>query len=81
MEESIFKMNWVVFFIAFAIGISYVYFMVPTPNVVIKYPNPYNSGKLIYKDDSENCYKYKAEKVTCPKDKHLITPQPISAAS
>ena len=79
MKENLFRLNWIVFFIAFAIGISYVYFIVPSPKVVIKYPNPYNSSKLVYQDESDNCYKYKAEKVTCPDDNKLITPQPISA--
>lgn len=74
-----FKMHWPAFFIAFALGISYVYFMVPTPKVVIKYPNPYNSGKVTYQDDADNCYKYKSEKVKCPDDPKQIIPQPISA--
>ena len=74
-----FRIHWPVFLIAFAVGISYVYFMVPTPKVVIKYPSPYNAGKITYQDESDSCYKYKAEKVTCPKDEKLITPQPISA--
>lgn len=80
MEESVFRMHWPIFFLAFAIGISYVYFVVPKPKVVIKYPNPYNSGKITYQDASENCYKYKAEKVSCPKNTTQITPQPISAS-
>jgi hypothetical protein len=79
MKDNQFRLNWIVFFIAFAIGISYVYFIVPTPKVVIKYPNPYNSNKLVYQDESDNCYKYKAQKVKCPEDNKLITPQPISA--
>lgn len=72
-----FQIHWPAFLIAFAIGISYVYFVNPKPRVVIKYPNPYNSGKITYQDDASNCYKYKATKVSCPKEG--IIPQPISS--
>lgn len=75
-----FQLNWYVFLIAFAVGIAYVYFSVPTPKVVIKYPNPYNAGKITYKDESNTCYRYKAEKVGCPEDASKIVPQPVSSA-
>lgn len=60
-----FKMHWPAFLIAFAVGISYVYFIHPRPKVVLKYPNPYNSEKLIYQDEANSCFKYKAEAVPC----------------
>jgi hypothetical protein len=60
------------FFIAFAIGIFIVYIYNPPPRIVIKYPTPENSGKIIYKDEADVCYKYKAEKVDCPADKSII---------
>lgn len=71
-----FQLHWPAFLIAFAIGISYVYFVNPAPKVVIKYPTPYNSGKVTYQDDGEACYRYKANKVECPKEG--VIPQPIS---
>ena len=73
-----FQLHWPAFLIAFAIGISYVYFVHPAPKVVIKYPNPYNSGKITYQDNADNCYKYKATKVECPKEG--VIPQPISSS-
>ena len=73
-----FQLHWPAFLIAFAIGISYVYFVHPAPKVVIKYPNPYNSGKLTYQDNADSCYKYKATKVECPKEG--VIPQPISSS-
>lgn len=72
-----FKLHWYAFLIAFAIGIAYVYFSVPTPKIVIKYPNPYNAGKVIYQDEGKSCYKYQADKVECPSAKE-VTPQPVT---
>ena len=37
------------FIISFAIGIFLTYILTGKPTVIIKYPTPYNSGKLIYK--------------------------------
>jgi len=81
MEKEKFQLNWYAFLIAFAIGIAYIYFSVPTPKVVIKYPSPFNAGKIVYQGDEEDtCYKYSAEKIECPKDATKIVPQPVSAA-
>lgn len=65
------------FFISFAIGLLFVYVSVPAPEVVIKFPSPYNAGKITYKDKSDTCYMYKAGKVACPIEKNLIKPQPL----
>lgn len=69
--------NPLFFFLAFAVGLFIVYIFNPPPNVVVKFPSPYNAGKVVYKDSSDSCYTYKAEKVSCPKDRELIKPQPI----
>jgi hypothetical protein len=73
-----FQLNWYAFLIAFAIGITYVYFIVPPPRLVFKYPTPYNAGKVIYQDDTKACYKYNANKVSCPADEKAITKQPVN---
>ena len=73
-----FKLNWVAFLIAFACGITYVYFVVPPPKIVIKYPNPYNVDKVVYQDDTKSCYKYSADKIECPANKNEITEQPVN---
>ena len=72
-----FKPNWIAFFIAFAIGIVLVYISTPAPTVVYKFPTPYNAGKVVYRDDAQNCYKFAVDTVKCPADKSLIKPQPI----
>lgn len=66
-----------VFLISFAIGLFFVYILTPPPNVVLKFPSPYNAGKITYRDKSDACYVYKAEQVSCPTDKALIKPQPL----
>lgn len=65
------------FFISFAIGLLLVYVITPPPNIVVKFPSPYNAGKIVYKDKSDTCYKYNAHKQSCPLDKNLIKPQPL----
>lgn len=65
------------FFVAFAVGMLFVYLSTPPPEVVLKFPSPYNAGKVVYKDKANSCYKYFAEDVSCPKDRSLILPQPI----
>ncbi len=65
------------FFLAFAIGLFFCYITNPTPEMVLKFPSPYNAGNIVYKDKSDSCYKYKADKVECPIDKSLIKDQPI----
>ena len=52
------------FFIALCFGIFLVYVSTP-PTIVYKYPTPDNAGKLVYKDESDTCYQYKAEEVNC----------------
>lgn len=66
------------FFISFAIGIFFVYCLSPPPQVVMKFPTPYNAGKVMYKDNSDTCYVYDAVKEECPLDKTKIKPQPIN---
>jgi hypothetical protein len=65
------------FFIAFAVGLFFCYVTNPKPELVLKFPSPYNAGKIVYHDKANNCYKYSADKVECPADKTLIKPQPI----
>ena len=62
------------FFIGLAVGMLAVYVTTPVPDVVYKYPTPMNAGKVIYQDNSENCYKYKSEEVKCPEKDVEIVP-------
>lgn len=69
--------NPLYFFISFAVGLFIVYVFNPPPQVVVKFPSPYNSGKIVYKDKNDSCYKYQSENVSCPSDRTLIKPQPL----
>ena len=71
------KIQPLYFFLAFAVGLLLCYVTNPKPEVIIKFPSPYNAGKIVYKDKADSCYKYSASQVACPIDKSLIKPQPI----
>jgi hypothetical protein len=73
------KIRPLYFFLAFAIGILYCYISSPKPQLIMKFPSPYNAGKITYTDNADNCYKYKADKVDCPIDPSVIKDQPIIA--
>jgi len=60
------------FFIALAVGIFITYIYSPPKKIIIKWPTPENAGKIVYKDDSDTCYKYKANEIPCPDDKTQI---------
>ncbi len=60
------------FFIALFVGILITYVFAKPKKILIKWPTPENAGKLIYKDNAESCYKYKAKEIECPDDKSLI---------
>ena len=68
MKEKTFKFNILAFFIAFILGIFYVYISSPKPRIIIKYPTPYNVDKLLYQGESGECYKFKMEEVKCTND-------------
>ena len=69
--------NPLVFIVAFAISMVFVYFMHPEPTVIYKFPNPENAGKYTYQGDDKTCYKYEATQVKCPSDPGLILEHPI----
>jgi hypothetical protein len=60
------------FLIAFAIGLFYTYITAPEPQIVIKYPTPFNAGRVTYIDKNDVCYKYQMQKVECPVDRTKI---------
>lgn len=72
-----YQFRWGWFLFAFAIGVLYVYLVKPQPIIVYKYPTPYNAGKVTYSDHAGNCYKFKVDSITCPKDREHVESQPI----
>ena len=69
------RLNFFVLLATFAAGLLYCYISTPPPEVVYKFPNPLNAGRITYRAPDDQCYRYKASKVTCPLDKTLIRPQ------
>lgn len=61
-----------IFLISLCIGLFYTYITTPYPHVVMKYPTPFNAGKITYVDQNNVCYKYQIQKVKCPVDQSQI---------
>jgi len=66
-----------VFLITLIVALIAVYWYQPDARIVTRFPNPDNSGKLTYQDESKNCYKYEATQVKCPSDPNLILEHPV----
>ena len=71
------KIHPIYFIIAFTFGLFFCYLTHPKPQVVMKFPSPYNAGQVTYKGEDDSCYKFKADKVECPMDRSLIKAQPV----
>uniref|UniRef100_A0A6C0B4P0 Uncharacterized protein n=1 Tax=viral metagenome TaxID=1070528 RepID=A0A6C0B4P0_9ZZZZ len=63
------NLKW--FIVSFALGLFLVYCTAAKPTIIIKYPTPENSDKLVFEDDVENCYKFNTKEVSCPKNKKI----------
>lgn len=61
-----------VFLVSLCIGLIYTYYITPIPQIIIKFPTPFNVGKVVYTDSTGECYKYKIKESTCPFDKTKI---------
>ena len=68
------------FLISLCIGLLVVYCSTPTPDIIIKYPTPFNAHSLVFKDDSDNCYKFNTQEIRCPRQEE-ITEFPIQRKS
>lgn len=66
MKSLLSLIEWPVVFIAFSVGLAFVYIWMPTPNVIFIYPNPDNLDR-VYEDSDQKgaCFKYDAKEVSC----------------
>lgn len=71
------KIDPLYFFLALGIGLFIVYVFTPPPTIILKFPSPFNAGKIVYKDKSDACYVYAAAATECPSDATKIKAQPI----
>ncbi len=61
-----------VFLVALAIGLFVVYILGPEETVVYVYPTPKNVRKMLFKDKTDECFKYTPVEVECPNNPWLI---------
>jgi len=61
-----------VFLVALAVGLFVVYILGPEETVVYIYPTPKNVRKMLFKDKTDECFKYTPVEVECPNDTSLI---------
>lgn len=66
------------FFSAFAFGLLVCYVIQPQPEVVVRFPSPYNAGQVVYRDKADNCFTYESAEVSCPADGVGVRPQPVA---
>jgi hypothetical protein len=64
-----FRLNWLAFLAAFALGIGFVYLKAPEPTVIVRMPTPFEgAGKRVYTDAAGDCFTYESQKVQCTAD-------------
>ena len=72
MYDIFSKLNPLAFLIALIVGLVYNYITFPEPRIIVKHPTPNNAGKIIYKDNSENCFKLPNSPNSCRKIDRLV---------
>ena len=55
-----------VFLLSFAFGLFCVYILGSEQKIIYVYPTPQNYTTVMYKDNADQCFQYKASPVTCP---------------
>jgi hypothetical protein len=66
-----------VFLLSFTIGLFFVYIFGPEMKKIYIYPTPENVENVLFKDNADNCYRYQAREIKCPKNKSDIFIPPI----
>ena len=63
--------------VSFAIGLFFVYVYGPEMKTIYIYPSPENIDKIIFKDKADNCFRYEANEIECPKDNSILSKIPL----
>ena len=66
-----------VFLISFALGLFFVYIFGTDRKIIYVYPTPDNIEKVLFRDATDQCFKYAAEKVPCPENPGDIQSVPM----
>jgi len=56
------------FLTSLCVGLLIVYCTTPTPDIIIKYPTPFNAHKLVFKDDVD---KFNTKEISCPNQEQI----------
>lgn len=62
-------MTYLIFLIFFVVGL---FCPLLIKHEIIKFPNPNNCNNLLYIDNNNICYRYRAIKIDCPTNKAVI---------
>lgn len=73
------RLNLTALVSSFAIGVLFTYLVTPPPKVIVKFPSPFNAGRILYRDRSDTCYKFKSDAVDCSAHtmNDVVVPQPL----
>lgn len=69
------------FLLAFGVGMLFVYLTAPVPTVIVRYPTPFNAGRITYRDARGTCYRYRSHKTTCNAQTPIQRVEFVDAAS
>ncbi len=67
-------MNYKFFFYGFLLGILLLCLTKKETKIFIRYPTPYNAGRIVYRDSLNNCYSFKSIRSKCLQDNQVINP-------
>ena len=57
--------NFPIFLVSLFVGLFVVYISMPPTQVIYVYPTPDNTEQYLFKDRTDNCFKYQAQEVSC----------------
>ncbi len=61
-----------IFLVSLSIGLFLTYITNPPTRTIFVFPTPDNVDDLIFKDNSDNCFTFKADEVDCPENSDEI---------
>jgi hypothetical protein len=68
------------FIMALGVGLLYTYVTAPPPEIIIKYPTPFNQHETTYTDKAGVCYKYNVKLSSCPQDENKVRARTLQIA-